>query len=174
MSLVSLVYMIFILIIYLLLYTILGSGFTFLLVAFILLVQAILFTIRPMFYDRYLSLINPKMYDVLIKKAEDFIKKRRKANIVGLYIISILMGFNGTLQLVLGSNKSNAFLSSFKDIIVFAVATVCIAALLMVLSTISIKKSKTASEDFAWNILIGVGVSALIIGGLLFYFFVII
>ncbi|MEQ8198019.1 MAG: hypothetical protein ABRQ27_08435, partial [Clostridiaceae bacterium] len=69
-------------------YNFAGVGITTLILAITFLVQAVLFTIKPEYYDKLLGFMNPGLYSAYSEKGSDFIRKRRRINIICYYILS--------------------------------------------------------------------------------------
>lgn len=156
MGLKTISIMVLILLIWFLLNNFLGNGITTLIFTIIFLVQAIVFTIKSEYYDRFLKFMNPGQYNVYIEKGDDFIRKKRKMNIVSYYILAVIMGFNAFMQIRLANKMDTRNLLDAKEFILFAGVIIIIILIINYISMYTMKKSKTATEDLAWNIIIGV------------------
>lgn len=157
------------LVIFYLMYNTVGLGITTLILSIILLVQAILFSIKNEYYDKFLSLINPGLYSSYSEKGSDFIKKKRRMNIISYYILSAVTGFNAYMQIRLMTKIDTRPLFSLKEFLPFAVIILVVTFLMNYISISIMKKSKTANEDLAWNILIGIALTIILIGFVSFY-----
>ena len=154
--------------IFYLMYNSVGLGVTTCLLSIILLVQAIIFSFKPEYYDRFLRFMNPGLYSSYSKKGSEFIRKKRRMNIISYYILSAVTGLNAFMQIRV-MTKINIRPFSLREFSTFVPVILGIAFLMNYISIITMKKSKTANEDLAWNIIIGIVVAIILIGIVSFY-----
>ena len=152
-----------------LMYNTVGTGITTLILAIIFLVQAILFSIKTEYYDKYLSFMNPGLYSAYSQKGSDFIRKKRRMNIISYYILSAVTGFNAFMQIRLMTKIDTRPLFSLMEILPFTLVMLGVIFLINYISILTTKKSKTANEDLAWNIIIGIVLAIILIGFVSFY-----
>lgn len=150
-------------------YNFAGVGITTLILAITFLVQAVLFTIKPEYYDKLLGFMNPGLYSAYSEKGSDFIRKRRRINIICYYILSAVMGLNAFMQIRFMNNIDTQQLFDLREFLPFALIILIVVFLANYISILSMKRSKTAGEDLAWNILIGVVLVIILIGGISIY-----
>jgi uncharacterized membrane protein YbhN (UPF0104 family) len=150
-------------------YNTVGTGITTLILATIILIQAILFSIKTEYYDKFLSFMNPGLYSAYCEKGSDFIRKKRRMNIISYYLISAIIGFNAFMQIRLMTKIDTRPLFSLREFLTFALVILGVIFLLNYFSILIIKKSKTANEDLAWNIVIGIVLAIILIGFVSFY-----
>ncbi|WP_010237574.1 hypothetical protein [Clostridium arbusti] len=152
--------MILLFIIAILLYSTVGIGVTTIILATGILIQAIVFTYKPVYYDRYLKFMNPSMYNVYIKKGDKFIKKKRKINIAMQYILFFILIFDGLMQIKVSKYTdikrvySTEYMKEY--LIIGVVVVIILIVLINYIGKLIMKKSKTANEDFMWNIILGI------------------
>lgn len=146
-----------------------GIGITTLIVAVVLLVQAILFSIKIEYYDKFLSFTNPGLYSAYSEKGSDFIRKKRKMNIISYYILSAITGFNAFTQIRLMNKIDTSSLFSLRESLPLVLVIIGVIFLINYISILAMKKSKTANEDLGWNIIIGI-LFAIILGGFVSYY----
>lgn len=139
-----------------LLYCTIGPGITILILAIMLFALAILFTFKVEYYDKYLVLVNSKLYNVYKEKGRDFIRKKRITTIIGYYILTVLTGFNGFMQIRLMNEMGTKSLFSFNKFLPFALVALVVVFITNYICIYIAKKSKTASEDLMWNIIVGI------------------
>ncbi|MEQ8154661.1 MAG: hypothetical protein ABRQ25_07240 [Clostridiaceae bacterium] len=150
-------------------YSILGMGITTLILAIIFFVQAVLFTIKPEYYDKLLGFMNPGLYSAYSEKGSDFVRKKRRINIIGYYFLSAVMGMNAFMQIRLMHEVDNRQLFSFREFFPFALIILALIFVVNYISILAVKKSKTAGEDLGWNIIIGIVLAFVLIGFVSFY-----
>lgn len=148
-----------------------GPGITLLIFAIIFLIQAILFSIKTEYYDKFLSFMNPGLYRAYSEKGSDFIRKKRKMNILSYYLLSAVTGFNAFMQIRLMTRIDLRFLFSLRGFLPFLIVTLGVSFIINYISILTMKKSKTANEDLAWNIIIGIILAIILIGFVSFYIF---
>ncbi|KEZ87255.1 hypothetical protein IO99_06675 [Clostridium sulfidigenes] len=139
-----------------LLYSTIGPGITILILAIMFFTLAILFTFKTEYYDKYLVLVNPKLYDAYEEKGSDFIRKKRITTIISYYILSGLTGFNGFMQIRLMNEMGTKLLFSFNEFLPFALVVLVVVFITNYICIYIAKKSKTAGEDLMWNIIVGI------------------
>ncbi|MDP4143086.1 MAG: hypothetical protein Q8936_01200 [Bacillota bacterium] len=144
-------------------YSTIGVGVTIFILAIIFLVQATLFTIKPEFHDKFIEFMNPALYDIYKEKGADFIGKKRRINIICYYILSVLFIFNSIMQMKISRRLGTQPLFNYKDYLIIAVIMIPLAVVVGYVSRFILKKSKTASEDLAWNLILGIGIAAVVI-----------
>ena len=150
-------------------YNTIGIGITALIFAIIFLVQAILFTFKTEYYDKFLSFINPGIYSAYSEKGSDFLRKKRRMNIISYYFLSAITGFNAFMQIRLMTKIDSRPLFSLRESLPFALVILGLIIIVNYIAILTIKKSKTANEDLAWNIIIGIILAIIIIGIVSFY-----
>lgn len=150
-------------------YDTVGIGITTLILAIIFLVQAILFSIKTEYYDKFLSFMNPGLYGAYSEKGSDFIRKKRRMNIISYYLLSAITGFNAFTQIRLMSKIDTRPLFRSREYFPFAIVIIVAIFLINYISIFALKKSKTANEDLAWNIIIGLVLAIILIGIVSFY-----
>lgn len=156
------------LLLYFCLFNTVGSGIAILALAIGFLVQAVLFTIKPEYQDKWLKLMNPSLYNAYSKKGYDYIKKRNKINVIMYYILSIVMVLNGTMQLKNNRTQSMDRVN-IREYFIFAIFIITMVILSNYICKFIIKKSKTANEELGWSILFGVVIAAIMIPIIVFY-----
>ncbi len=139
-----------------LLYSTVGPGITILILAIMFFTLAILFTFKTEYYDNYLVLVNPKLYDAYKEKGSDFIRKKRITTIISYYILSGLTGLNGFIQMRLMNEMDTKLLFSFSEFLPFALVVLVVVFITNYICIYIAKKSKTAGEDLMWNIIVGI------------------
>lgn len=169
MNLKSVGIMALLLVVISLMYNTLGIGVTTLILAIIFLIQAVLFSIKTEYYDKFLSFTNPGLYSVYNEKGSDFIRKKRRSNIICYYILSVITGFNAFIQIRLMSKIDTRPVFSLREFLVFALVALGVTFLIDYIGTLIMKKSKTANEDLAWNIIIGIVLAIILIGFVSFH-----
>lgn len=152
-------------------YNTIGIGITTLIFAIIFLVQAIIFSINGEYFDNFLSFMNPKLYKAYCEKDSDFIKKKRRMNIISYYLLSAITGFNAFVQLRLMKTIDTKPLYTLREFLPFALVILGVIFLMNYVSILTIKKSKTANEDLAWNIIIGIVLAIILVGLVGFFVF---
>lgn len=152
-----------------LLYQTIGVGITLLIFALIFLAQAILFSVHTEYYDKFLSFINPGLYNAYCQKGSDFIRKKRKMNIISYYLLSGVMGLNASMQMRLRTKIDTTPLFSLREFLPLALVLLGICILLNFVAILAVKKSKTAGEDLMWNIVIGLVFAVILFGFISFY-----
>ena len=157
--------------IFYLMYNTVGLGITTLIISIILLVQAILFSIKAEYYDKFLNFMNPGLYSSYNEKGSDFIRKKRRMNIISYYILSVITGFNAFMQIRLMTKIDTRPLLSLREFLPFALVILGVTFLINYISILTVRKSKTANEDLAWNIIIGIVFAIILIGFVSFYIF---
>lgn len=133
-----------------------GAGITILIFAVVFLIQAILFSIKIEYYDKFLSFTNPGLYSAYSEKGSDFIRKKRKMNIISYYLLSAITGFNAYTQIRLMNKIDTRPLFSLRESLPLVLVIVGVIFLINYISILVMKKSKTANEDLGWNIIIGI------------------
>jgi len=156
--------------IFYLMYNTVGLGITTLILSIILLVQAVLFTIKAKYYDKFLSFMNPGLYSVYSQKGSDFIRKKRRMNIIGYYLLSAVTGFNSFIQIRLLTKIDAKYTFSLRKLLPLTLVILGVVFLINYISILTMKKSKTANEDLAWNIIIGIVIAIILMGFVSFYF----
>ncbi|MHB8074378.1 hypothetical protein [Desulfosporosinus fructosivorans] len=146
-----------------------GTGITTLILAIIFLVQAIIFSIKKEFYDKFLSIMNPGLYSLYIEKGSDFIRKKRRMNIVAYYFLAAITGFNASMQLRLMSKIDTKPIFSLREFLPLGLVILGLCFFVNYISILTMKKSKTANEDLAWNIIIGIVLAIILTGFVSFY-----
>lgn len=146
-----------------------GIGITTLIVAIIFLVQAILFSIKPEYYDKFLSIMNPGLYGSYSEKDSGFIRKKRRVNILAYYILAAVTGFNAYMQLRLMTKIDTGPIFSLRKFLPLALVILGVSFFVNYISILTMRKSKTISEDLAWNIIIGIVFAIILIGCASFY-----
>lgn len=88
-----------------------GSGTSNIIMATIFMASALLFTIKPGFYYKYLEFINPKFYENCTLKGKENLKNVEKKTIGFLYMLSLVMYFNGFVNnsFSIGTSNYNGF-----------------------------------------------------------------
>lgn len=152
-------------------YNILGTGITILIIAIIFLVQAIAFTTKKEYYDKFLSFMNPGLYSVYSQKGSDFIRKKRRMNIISYYCLSAIMGFNAFMQLRLMARIDIRPFFSLKEVLPLTLIIMGVVFLTNYVSILTMKKSKTATEDLVWNVILGVVLAIVLFAFVSFYIF---
>jgi hypothetical protein len=147
-----------------LMYSTVGVDITLLIFAIMFFAMAILFSIKLECYDKYLSFMNPGLYRVYSEKGNDFFRKKRIMNIISYYIISAMMGFNAFMQIRLMNKIDTKPLFDFSEFLPFALVVLVGMIIINYVSILITKKSKTANEDLAWNIIIGIVFGIIFIG----------
>jgi hypothetical protein len=147
-----------------LMYSTIGSGITLVIFTIMFLGMAILFTIKQEYYDKYLSFMNPGLYKVYTEKGNDFFRKKRNINIISLYIISVMMGFNAFMQIKLMNDIDTKTLYTFKEFLPFALVVLVAMFIINYVSILITKKSKSVGQDLWWNIIIGIVFAIILIG----------
>lgn len=163
MSLKAVGIMMVMLITFFLLYNTFGMGIANLIISILLLLQAIVFSIKDEYYDKFLKFMNPRLYNVYCQKGSVYIRKTRKMNIIFNYLISIITGFNAFIQLSFATFDTR-HLFSFREFLPFAAIILIIVFILNHISIFIMKKSKTSTENLMWSIIIGIGISIVLIG----------
>lgn len=169
MNLKSVGIMALLLIIIFTMFNTLGTGITTLTFATILLVQAILFSIKTEYYDKFLGFMNPGLYSAYSEKGSDFIRKKRRMNIIGYYFLSVAIGFNAFMQLRLMTTIDTRPLFNLRELLPITLIIFGLIFLINYFSILTMKKSKTANEDLAWNIIIGIVLAIILMGFVSFY-----
>lgn len=153
-----------------LMYSTVGVGITLLVFAIMFFVMAVLFSIKLECYDKYLSFMNPGLYRVYSEKGNDFFRKKRIMNIIGYYIISVMMGVNAFMEIRLLNKINNTkLLFDFSEFLPFALVVLVGMLIINYVSILIAKKSKTANKDLVWNIIIGIVFAIILIGFVSFY-----
>ncbi|WP_346939759.1 hypothetical protein [uncultured Clostridium sp.] len=139
-----------------LLYSTIGPGITILILAIMFFALSILFTFKIEYYDKYLVLMNPKLYNAYKEKGSDFIRKKRITTIISYYILSVLTGFNAFIQIRLMNEVDTKLLFSFNEFLPFGLMVLGGVFITNYICVFIAKKSKTANEDLMWNIIVGI------------------
>lgn len=169
MNLKSVGIMALLLVVISLMYSTLGIGITIVILAIIFLIQAILFSIKTEYYDKFLSFMNPVLYSLYNEKGSDFIRKKRRSNIICYYILSVITGFNAFIQIKLMPKIDTRPVFSLREFLALALGALGVVLLINYISILTMKKSKTANEDLAWNIIIGIVLAIILMGFLSFH-----
>ncbi|WP_242833797.1 hypothetical protein [Desulfosporosinus sp. OT] len=125
--------------------------------------MAILFSIKGEYYDKFLSFMNPGLYSAYSKKGSEFIRKKRRINIISYYFLSAITGFNAFMQIRLMASIDLRPLFGLRESLHFALVILGAIFLINYISIVIIKKSKTANEDLAWNIILGIVLAIILI-----------
>lgn len=156
-------------IIYFIMYNFLGGGITTLIFSIIFLIQAILFTFKSEYYDKFMKFMNSRLYNEYSKKGDKFIKKNRKINIRLYYILSAITGINALNQLTLMNNTNTKIIFDLKEIIVSTLIILVIIFIIERISTVLVKKSDTAGEYLVWSTIFGGLIGIILIGIVVWY-----
>ncbi|WP_461615190.1 hypothetical protein [Clostridium sp. Marseille-QA1073] len=154
-------FMIVLLLLYTLFYSILGPSITFLIMSGVFLAMGILFSLKKEFYDKYIKFVSPKFYDNFNLKDEKFKERNRKTNIVCLYLLSVATFMNSRLCSAISPEFTTKL--NFKNILI----TSSFAFLIYFLSSYIFKKSKNNTQYVIFSVLLGI-IAAIIIGILIF------
>lgn len=163
MNIKNLCYVSITLIVFLLLFQTLGLGITTLIIAFIILTQAIVFSLKPEYHDKFYKLVNTTYYNALKEKDDEYIRKSRKMNIISSYVLTVILGFNAYMQIFIQKYR---FTFTVKQCILIYVAFMGFLLLINYISVFILKKSKTVKENFVYSFVLGIGITIIIIGGL--------
>lgn len=150
-------------------YNTVGTGITLLIFAIIFLVQAILFSIKTEYYDKFLSFTNPGLYSAYSEKGSDFICNKRRMNIKTYYLLSAITGFNALTQIRVMTRIDTRPLFSLREFLPLTLVILGLIFLMDYISILTVKKSKTANEDLAWNIIIGIVLAIILMGFVSFF-----
>ncbi|WP_346962147.1 hypothetical protein [Clostridium sp.] len=154
-----------------LLYSTIGPGITILILAIMFFALSILFTFKIEYYDKFLLLMNPRLYNAYKEKGSDFIRKKRITTIISYYIMSALTGFNAFIQIRVMNEMDTKLLFTFSEFLPFALAVLGIVFIINYICVFIAKKSKTANEDLMWNIIAGIVLAIVLIIFTMFYIF---
>lgn len=152
-------------------YNTVGTGITLLIFAIIFLIQAILFSFKTEYYDKFLRFMNPGLYSVYSEKGSNFIRKKRRLNIISYYILSAVTGFNAFMQIWLMTKIGTRPLFNLRKFLPIILVTLGMIFIINYISILIMKKSKTANEDLVWNIILGIILAITIIGFVSYDFF---
>lgn len=147
-----------------LMYNTVGVGITTLILAIIFLIEAVLFSIKKDYYDKFLCFMRPRLYNVYKEKGSEFIRKKRRVDIMSYYLLFIVTGLNAFMEIKVMTNIDTRQLFSLEKFLSFALIILVIIFLIDYMSTLTMKKSKTAEGDLAWNIIIGIILAIIFIG----------
>lgn len=162
MNLKSVGIMALLLVVISLMYITLGIGITTLILAIIFLIKAVLFSIKKDYHDKFLSFMNPGLYSAYNEKGNDFMRKKRRSNIICYYILSVITGFNAFIQIKLMPKIDTRPVFSLGEFLALALGFLGVVFLINYISILTMKKSKTANEDLAWNISIGIVIAIIL------------
>lgn len=130
-----------------------GSGTSNIIMATVFMASALLFTIKPGFYYKYLNFINPKLYESCISKGEDNLKSVKKKTIGFLYMLSFVMYFNGFVNN--SFSISTAYYNGFNFYILFGVLILFLVFSKSFVNTnlkSKMKESKYKKAAFIFNV----------------------
>ena len=71
-------------------------------IAWILLIEAIIFTKKKDYFDVFMKFMNPKTYKILVDKGNEFFQKNRKWNIIGMYGGSAILFLSSFINYLTG------------------------------------------------------------------------
>ncbi|HAG44260.1 MAG TPA: hypothetical protein DCL31_14260 [Clostridium sp.] len=154
-------FMIVLLLLYTLFYSVLGPSITFLIMSGVFLIMGILFSFKKEFYDKCIKFVSPKFYDNFNLKDEKFKERNRKTNIACLYLLSVATFMNSRLCSAISPEFTAKF--DFKNILITAI----FAFIIYFLSSYIFKKSKSNAQYVIFSVLLGI-IAAIIIGILIF------
>jgi hypothetical protein len=137
-------------------YNTVGVAITLLIFAIIFLAKAILFSFKGEYYDKFLSFMNPGLYSAYSDKGNDFLRKKRRMNVIGYYFLSTIIGLNAFIQMRSMTTIDTRHLFSWREFLPSALIFLGLIFVINHISILTAKKSKTANEDLAWNIIIGI------------------
>lgn len=157
----TVIIMIFLLALFLGLYTTLGIGITMFIISGMYFIMATLFTIKKEYYHKYLSFVNPKYKNISDEKGEKFKKKNRITNIISDYILSVVMFFNGMINVKYNSNFKPSFSVSYY--FKFGSLVLVIGIIIYFVNNFLLKKSKNHSDYVIWSILLGIVLAIIMI-----------
>ncbi|WP_425803599.1 hypothetical protein ACHOLT_18325 [Desulfitobacterium sp. Sab5] len=115
--------------------------------------------------------MNPGLYSVYSEKGSNFIRKKRRLNIISYYILSAVTGFNAFMQIGLMTKIGTRPLFNLRKFLPIILITLGMIFIINYISILIMKKSKTANEDLVWNIILGIILAIIIIGFVSYDFF---
>ncbi len=139
------------LLIAILMYSTIGAMTVFLF-AILSFVQATMFSIKGEYYDKFLEFTNPRLYTAYNEKGNDYLKKKRKMNIIGYYILSVVWGYYYFDNRRWIDTMENNFSINIPAILIGLVFAISVYYLTIMVA----KKSKTATGELVLNIILGV------------------
>lgn len=144
--------MLFMLMIYLFIGTVLGLKWVLIISAVLFSVMATVFIIKEDYYIKYIKFVNPSYLKNSEVKGEKFKKQNRVTNIICWYIIAVIFIFQASVM----PNMNLLDMFSPKQLIIFAAAIFAFSSILFLLSMFVHKKSKTNSQFIGYSVIIGV------------------
>lgn len=135
------------------------------LMATILLVMALLFTVKREYCIKYFNFANPSYMKRLGEKGEDFKRKNITTNIVGLYIISGATFLNASIQR--GGQRlltEGGYVTALK----FISITVLLGITLFFLNNFILKKSKSNNTFIGFSVILGIILAVVLLVTIMF------
>lgn len=154
----TILFMLFMLIFYLCIGTVLGLKWVVLLSALLFLTMATVFLIREDYYITYIKLVNPSYLKTAEEKGEKFKKQNRITNIVCWYILAVVFLFEGSVM----ANMKLLDLFSAKQLFAFSAAIFAFSTIMFAASIFVYRKSKTNAQFIGYSVIIGVIVSIIL------------
>ena len=155
MSKIAIIIILVMVTIYGFLYSLAGPHIAMIILALGLLIEAIILSRNPEWFDRYRRFMNPKQEKILHSKNDEFRENYKKSSLRGMYGLSVSLMLIGFLQMLLGNNYSPTLFDS--RILVLSAMIVTSVFGMMIVSRIGMRRSETYEEYQAWSILAGIG-----------------
>jgi len=130
-----------------------GAKIAMSLMATILLVMALVFTVKREYCIKYFNFANSSYMKRLEEKGEDFKRKNLTTNIVGLYIISGATFLNASVQ---RGGKRLLTEGGYVTALKFLAITILLGITLFFLNNFILKKSKSNNAFIGLSVLLGV------------------
>lgn len=140
-----------------------GLAPTLFICAWIILIEAIIFTIRKDYHDAQMKFLNPKSYKILEGKEEGFVLKHRKWSIISLFCSSALMFFISIIiYLTYKMTEDTIPGPNTEGFIGIGIIIFIMVSALILINNIFLKKAQTYTEYLTWSLIVG------LVGGVLF------
>lgn len=130
-------------------------------VAVLFLIQAILFTVKAEYFEKFVSFTNPGLYSAFNEKGKDFINKRRRNHIFVCYFGALSTGFSVYMLIMAAKMWDIKPVFSLKDILSYTLVMWVFVFSANYLHIHFTRKSKTSKEYWKWNIIIGIGLAVI-------------
>ena len=125
-------------------------------IAWILLIEAIIFTVKNHYFDAFIKFMNPKTYKILVDKGNEFFQKNRKWNIIGMYGGSAILFLSSFIYYLTGKMTDDTVHKlNTGGLISICIVVFLFSVPLIFINNIILKRAQTANEYWKWSLIIG-------------------
>ena len=125
-------------------------------IAWILLIEAIIFTVKNHYFDAFIKFMNPKTYKILVDKGNEFFQKNRKWTIIGMYGGSAILFLSSFINYLIDKMTDNLVPRDYTGgLISICIVVFLFSVPLIFINNIILKRAQTANEYWKWSLIIG-------------------